>query len=185
MSFLYVLFRILSIFMFCCFNLLHVFRNFVNLFYILSSRSSVNIDKDIAHTVRLQSNITSLELWTILPIIALFLLVWCKQKSDKKEKIILLFLMCITLLSLKNKNSSDFFSKVRTCTRLGFFASEFMNICNEFQFLVIRMSSTFYSVSKLKYSNLSSFFHCLIFLSGFISLNPGPNHQHKLQCMNK
>ena len=93
--------------------------------------------------------------------------------------------MCTTLLSLKNKNSSDFFSKVRSCTRLGFFASEFMNICDEFQFLVIRMSSTFYSVSKLKYSNLSSFFHCLIFLSGFISLNPGPNHQHKLQCMNK
>ena len=43
-------------------NLLHVFRNFVYLFYILSSRSSVNIDKDITHAVRLQSNITSLEL---------------------------------------------------------------------------------------------------------------------------
>ena len=104
-------------------NLLHVFKNFVNLFYIFSSRSSVNIDKDIAHTVRLQSNIISLELWTILPIIALFLLVWCKQKSDKKVKIILLFLVCLTLLSLKNRNSSDFFNKVRTCARSDFFAS--------------------------------------------------------------
>ena len=133
---LYIIFRILSIFIFYCFvffaiillicifvNLLHVFRNFINLFYILSSRSSVNIDKDIAHTVRLQSNITSLELWTILPIIALFLLVWCKQKSDKKVKIILLFLVCLTLLSLKNRNSSDFFNKVRTCARSDFFAS--------------------------------------------------------------
>ena len=85
---LYILFRILSIFTFYCFvffavillmcifvNLLHVFRNFVYLFYILSSRSSVNIDKDITHAVRLQSNITSLELCIIFSIIVLFLLV--------------------------------------------------------------------------------------------------------------
>ena len=39
-------------------NLLHGFRNVVNLFYISSSRSvSVNVDKDITHTVRLESNI--------------------------------------------------------------------------------------------------------------------------------
>ena len=33
--------------------------------------------------------------------------------------------------------------------------------------------------------NLNSFFNLLILLSGDISLNPGPNHQHKLQCLNK
>ena len=165
----YILFRILSIFMFYCFvffdivllichfvNLLHVFKNFVNLFYILSSRCS--IDKDIPHTVHLQSNITSLELWIIFPVIFLFLLVWCKPKSDKKIKILLLFLICMTFLFLKNKNSSDFFKKVRTCTISDFFASEFMNICDDFQFLVARMNSTFYSVYKLKYRNLDSFF---------------------------
>ena len=116
---MYILFRILSIFIFYCFvffdiilliciflTLLRVFRNFVNLFYILSSRSSVNIDKHITNTVHLQSNITSLELWIILPIIALFLLVWCKQKSGKKVKIVLLFLMCVTLLSLKKRNKN-------------------------------------------------------------------------------
>ena len=46
-------------------NLLHVFWNIVNLFYILFSRSvsvNVNVDKDITQTVRLQSNTTSLEL---------------------------------------------------------------------------------------------------------------------------
>ena len=87
LNFLYILFRILSIFMFYCFgffaiilliyifvNLLHVFRNIVNLFYILSSPSvSVNVDKDITHTVCLESNITSLELWMIFSV--LFLLV--------------------------------------------------------------------------------------------------------------
>ena len=89
---LYIVFRILSIFMFYCFvffaivllicifvNLLHVFRNIVNLFYILSSRPvSVNVDKDITHTVRLESNIISLELLIIFPVTFLFLLVWCK-----------------------------------------------------------------------------------------------------------
>ena len=121
---LYIIFRILSIFIFYCFvffaiillicifvNLLHVFRNFINLFYILSSRSSVNIDKDITHTVCLQSNITSLELRIIIPIIVLFLLVWCKQKSDKKVKIILLFLMCIPFCLLKTKILQIFLTK--------------------------------------------------------------------------
>ena len=89
---LYIVFRILSIFMFYCFvffaivllicifvNLLHVLRNIVNLFYILSSRPvSVNVDKDITHTVRLESNIISLELLIIFPVTFLFLLVWCK-----------------------------------------------------------------------------------------------------------
>ena len=99
---LYILFRILSIFIFYCFvffaiillicilvNLLHVFRNIVNLFYILFSRSvsvNGNVDKDITHTVRLQSNTPSLELWIIFPVTFLFLMVWCKQKSDKKVK---------------------------------------------------------------------------------------------------
>ena len=32
---------------------------------------------------------------------------------------------------------------------------------------------------------MNSFFHLLILLSGDISLNPGPNYQHKLQCFNK
>ena len=108
-----------------------------------------------------------------------------ETKSDKKVKIILLFLMSMTLLYLKNKNSSDFFNKMRTCTRSDFFTSEFMNICDDLQFLVTLMNSTFYSVSKLKYRNLNSFFHLLILISGNISLNPGLNHQHKLQCLNK
>ena len=94
---MHVLLKILLILIFYCFvcfaiilficifvNLLYVFRNIVNLFYILSPRSvSVNVGKDITHTVCLESNITSLELWIIFPVTFLFLLVWCKQKSDK------------------------------------------------------------------------------------------------------
>ena len=54
-----------------------------------------NVDNDITHTDCLQSNSTSLELW-IIPVTFLFLLVWCKQKSDKKVKNFLLFLKCMT-----------------------------------------------------------------------------------------
>ena len=32
---------------------------------------------------------------------------------------------------------------------------------------------------------MSSCFHLLILLSGDISLNPGPTHQHKLHCLNE
>ena len=76
----------------------------------------------------------------------------------------------MTFLFLKNKNSSDFFNDVRTCTRSEFFASEFMNSCDDFQFLITQMNSAFYSVSKLEYRNLNSYFHLLILLSGDISL---------------
>ena len=91
----------------------------------------------------------------------------------------------MTFLFLKNKISSDFFNDVRTCTRSEFFASEFMTICDDFQFSVTRMNSTFYSVSKLEYKNLNSYFHLLILLSGDISPKPRPNHQHKLQFLNE
>ena len=60
-----------------------------------------------------------------------------------------------------------------------------MNMCDDFQFLVTRMNSIFYSVSKLKYRNLNSYFHLLILLSGYISLNPGPTQQHKIQWLNE
>ena len=60
-----------------------------------------------------------------------------------------------------------------------------MNVCDDFQFSVIRMNSTFYSVSKLKYRNMNSYFHLLMLLSGDISLKPGPTDQHKLQCLNE
>ena len=60
-----------------------------------------------------------------------------------------------------------------------------MNMCDDFQFLVTRMNSTLYSVCKLKYKNLNSYFPLLILHSGDISLNPGPTHQHKLQCLNE
>ena len=75
---LYMLFRLFSMSIFYCFvwvfftiillicifvNLLPVFGNIVNLFYILSSCSeSVNVDTDITHTARQESNIISFDM---------------------------------------------------------------------------------------------------------------------------
>ena len=86
-------------------------------------------------------------------------------------------------LFVKNKNSSDLFNDVKNCTRSKFLASEFMNICDDFQFSGTRINNAVYSVSKLEYRNLNSYFHVLILLSCDISLSSGPNHQHKLQCL--
>ena len=63
--------------------------------------------------------------------------------------------------------------------------SGFMNLYGDFQFLVTRRNITFYSVSKLEYRNLNSYFHLLILLSGNKSLKPASNHQHKQQCLNE
>ena len=86
--------------------------------------------------------------------------------------------MCMAFVFSKYKTSSDFFDDVQTCTRLGFFASEVMNICDDYHFFVTQMNSLFFSVLKIKYSNLNSYFHLLILLSDEISLNPGPSHWH-------
>ena len=66
---------------------------------------------------------------------------------------------------------------------LIFFASEFMNNCDDFQILVTRINNTPYFASKVKYRNLNSFL--LILLSGDPSLNPGSSYQHKLQWLNE
>ena len=58
-------------------------------------------------------------------------------------------------------------------------------MCDDLQFSVTRTNSTFYSLSKLKYRNLDPHFHLLIILSDDIRLNPGPTHQHKIQCLNE
>ena len=42
-----------------------------------------------------------------------------------------------------------------------------------------------FSISKLNYKNLNSFYQLLLLLSGNISLNPGPFHQGTLQCLNE
>ena len=55
--------------------------------------------------------------------------------------------------------SQNIYQNLRTCTRLEFFTSKFMSICND--------------------TNL------LILLSGCICLNPRSTHQHNLYCLNK
>ena len=81
----------------------------------------------------------------------------------------------MTVFFFLKKNSLHFFNDVRTCTRSELFASEFMNICDDFPLSVTRMNNAFYSLSKLEYRNLNSCFHLLILLSSDISLDPEPN----------
>ena len=54
-----------------------------------------------------------------------------------------------------------------------------------FNFRLLEWTSLLILFLNFKYRNLNSYFHLLVLLSGDISLNPVPNHQHKLQCFNK
>ena len=55
--------------------------------------------------------------------------------------------------------SQNIYQNLRTCTRLEFFTSKFMSICNDINLLIL--------------------------LSGCICLNPRSTHQHNLYCLNK
>ena len=95
--------------------------------------------------------------------------------------------MYVTLLILKTKVLQISLIKQEVAPDQIFLglSSRISVIIFNFRSLEWTMNSTFYSVSKLKYRNLNSFFNLLILLSGDISLNPGPNHQHQLQYLNK
>ena len=72
--------------MVCLFFAFWPFLGILSIYFILFSRSvsvTGNVDKDITHTVRLQSNTNSHELWIIFPVTFLLLMVWCRQKIDK------------------------------------------------------------------------------------------------------
>ena len=60
--------------------------------------------------------------------------------------------------------SQNIYQNLRTCTRLEFFTSKFMSICNDISDFNINL---------------------LILLSGCICLNPRSTHQHNLYCLNK
>ena len=62
----------------------------------------------------------------------------------------------IYLILPLNRSIQKFFrflNDVRTCSRSEFFASEFKNIFDDFQFSDTRMNSTFHFVSKLRIIN--------------------------------
>ena len=54
-----------------------------------------------------------------------------------------------------------------------------------FNFRLLEWTSLLILFLNFKYRNLNSYFHLLVLLSGDISLNLVPNHQHKLQCLSK
>ena len=113
----------------------------------------------------------------------MFLLICCKQ-SDKKVKCFF-FSWFVWLLCFLNTKILQISLRIWELVSDQNFLHLGSWISDDFQFLVTLMSSTFYCVSKLKYRNLNSYFHLLILLSGNISLNPGPIHLHKQQCLNK
>ena len=57
------------------------------IFYIHFQLVLINVDKDIIHTVRQQSNITSLELWIIFSIIIFPCMFGLNKKARRSSRI--------------------------------------------------------------------------------------------------
>ena len=127
-------------------------RNLLSLSYTSVWLDVLLIGKDIIYTFHLKSNITSRELLIIFSVTILFFLVWFKQIFFSS------FLDVLDFFVPWVKKFFDLFNDIRTCTRSIFFAYEFMFIYDNSLTSDTQMSSTFSSVSKLKYSNLNYFF---------------------------
>ena len=57
-----------------------------------------------------------------------------------------------------------------------------MRYCRNF---VFALWPCFFSISRLQYRNSNSYSNLLLFLSGDISLNPGPSHNNQLQSQSE
>ena len=115
----------------------------------------------------------------------LSLKVWFNKSGNIAFRLFYFYLFICCYLLHKHIETSDHQEAVRSCSRYGFFTSDFIETCEDIQFLITRLTIYHYSISKLKYQNFDSFSHLLLLLSGDISLNPGPFYQDTMQCSNE
>ena len=85
----------------------------------------------------------------------------------------------------KHIKTPDNHEAIRSCNKHEFFTFDYIDTCENIQSLRTQLTISHFSISKLKYKNLSSFSQLLLLLSGDISLNPGPVDQVTLQCSNE
>ena len=58
---------------------------------------------------------------------------------------------------------------IRSCSKHEFFTFDYIDSCENIQFLETQLTINHFSISKLKYENLNSFSQLLLLLSGNIS----------------
>ena len=74
---------------------------------------------------------------------------------------------------------------IRNCSKHECFKFDYTDTYENIQSLRTQLTISHFSISKLKYKNLSSFSQFLLLLSGDISLNSGLVDQGTLQCSNE
>ena len=85
----------------------------------------------------------------------------------------------------KHIKTPDHNKAIRNCNKHEFFTFNYIGTCENIQSLETQLSINHFSISKIKYKNLSSFSQLLLLLPGDINRNPGPVHQGTLQCSNE
>ena len=96
------------------------------------------------------------------------------------------FLILISVLNvMKYFIHTEVHDGIKTCSQSRFFTYGSINICDNVETSRFYSDLVFSSISKLQYRNFNSYFNLLLFLSGDISLNPGPLHNGQLQPQNE
>ena len=143
-----------------------------------------NIDKDV-NCLQSNNDASSKNLWLLFSASFLFLKIWFSKSGNITLRLSLFLIVYLLLFLHKHIKTSDHQETIRSCSRYKFFTSDFIDTCEDIQSLITQLTINHYSISKLKYLNLNSFFHLLLLLSGDISLNLGSVHQDTLQCSNE
>ena len=111
--------------------------------------------------------------------------IWFSKSGNITLRLYVFLIVYLLLFLQKHIENSDHQETIRRCSRYEFFTSDFIDTCEDIQSLITQLTINHYSISKLPYQNLNSFSHLLLLLPGDISLNPGPVHQDKLECLNE
>ena len=101
-----------------------------------------------------------------------------KQKPDVRIKTITQIIFFFIGYSVKHLQPTAHYQEANVCSRSQFFTIKLINKFESLYTSQLHLQSVFQSVSKVKHRNSNSCYRLLLLLSGDISINPGPFHNH-------
>ena len=104
----------------------------------------------------------------------LWFLLWFKIKKRPFLSFVFTIIIVIFISFNLHMTNNRMDEDLHFCSRRDFFTHESINISNDINQAYLRGSLNFFTLSKLKFKNIPSFFKHILLLSGDISLNPGP-----------
>ena len=163
------LFSLVFALLLCVFvNVLHVSYLFASFNDYDASSGSIsffhihtNIEKDV-NCLQSNNNDSSNNHWLLFSASFLFLKIWLSKSGNITLRPYVFLIVYLLLFLQKHIKNSDHQETIRRCSRFEFFTSDFIDTCEDIQSLITQLTTNYYSISKLKYQNLNSFFSFVI-----------------------